>query len=141
MVQDRDESAILDTLGRLLSPVEPDPRVRREVLLLAEAPREPITTEAYAWREIAPGVRIHDFETAAAPGVTRHLVWAAPGAVHPRHRHDGDEIALVLQGRFRDDHASFGPGDICRRRQGSVHTAHFEGGEDCVCYVLCYEPA
>jgi anti-sigma factor ChrR (cupin superfamily) len=130
-------SVIGELLVRSIRPIAPDARVKRELLLLAEAPVLPLNLSGYVWREIAPGVRLHHLEAAPRSGITRHLVWGAVGAVHPRHRHDADEVALVLQGRFRAA-AAYGPGDICRSRAGSIHTAEFFGTEDCVCYVLCH---
>jgi predicted ChrR family anti-sigma factor len=127
----------LETLFDVV-PVPPPARVRAELLLLAQAPALPVALDSYAWQEIAPGVRVHRLDV-PEPGLETHLVWARAGAIHPRHRHEGDEVALVLQGRFVDDGGSYGAGDICRSGAGSFHTAEFATGDDCICYVLCYD--
>jgi putative transcriptional regulator len=75
-----------------------------------------------------------------ARGMRACLVWAMPGALHPRHRHVGDENILVLRGAIRDDRGDYGPGEVCRSRAGSTHSEEALPGDDCVCYVVYYGP-
>jgi anti-sigma factor ChrR (cupin superfamily) len=121
-----------------LSPVPPPPGLREQVLDLAGAPELPLDLNAYSWEEPVPGVRMHVLREDPARGVRACLVWATPGARHPRHRHLGAENILVLQGRLRDDRATYGPGQICRSRAGSVHSEEALPGDDCICYVVYY---
>jgi putative transcriptional regulator len=130
-------SASLDDLTRSLA-FPPEPDVRQQVLDLAAAPPTPIDPAAYDWREIAPGIRVHVMQEDRARGMRACLVWAAPGVRHAVHRHGGDEVILVLQGGLRDERGSYGPGDICRSRAGSVHAEVAEPGADCFCYVAYY---
>ena len=116
----------------------PDARLKEQLLELARAPLAPIDLAAYTWQEVVPGVRFHLMARDPGRGLQAGLIWARPGAKHPRHRHRGEEVVLVLQGRFRDERGSYGPGDICRSLEGSVHSEAVEGAEDCICYVLYY---
>ena len=129
------EQALLE-LSRALPAGDLDPALRRQTLDLAEAPALPIDFSAYTWDEVVPGVRVHVVKHDRERGVRACLVWADPGAVHPRHRHLGDEVILVLQGGIKDEHGSYGPGEICRSRPGSEHSEQALPGEVCICYVL-----
>jgi anti-sigma factor ChrR (cupin superfamily) len=128
----------LGRLTSLLAAPAPDGHVRQEILDLADAPRLPLDLEAFDWREVAPGIRVHVMREDAERGMRACLVWADPGATHTRHRHLGSENILVLQGGLRDERGSYGPGDICRSRTGSVHSEEALPGDDCVCYVVYY---
>ena len=113
-----------------------DPAVREQTLELLDAPRLPIDFDAYSWDEVSPGVRVHVVRDDPERGIRGCLVWADPGAVHPAHRHLGDEVILVLQGAIKDERGVYGPGQICRSRTGSVHSEEAMPGETCVCYVV-----
>jgi putative transcriptional regulator len=112
--------------------------LRGELLDLVDAPPLPIDPAAYAWEDLAPGIRVHEVRKDPARNLRVCLVWAKPGAKTPPHRHLGDEVILVLQGGLRDDRGSYGPGQICRSRTGSSHTEEVLPGEDCYCYVVYY---
>jgi anti-sigma factor ChrR (cupin superfamily) len=134
-------AADASALGRLtatLAGSAPDPRVRQEVLDLAQAPRLPLDLAAYDWQEIAPGIRVHVMRQEPARGMRACLVWASPGATHTRHRHLGGENILVLQGALRDERGTYRAGEICRSRADSVHSEEALPGDDCVCYVVYY---
>ena len=133
-----DFESVLASLEGTLDPLTPAAIVREQVLDLARAPRTPIDVSAYRWLEIAPGVKVHVLEEDLSRGKRAVLIWARPGARHPRHRHHGDENVLVLQGTFKDDHGTYGPGDICRSRAGSDHAEEAVGDVDCLCYVVYY---
>jgi putative transcriptional regulator len=120
--------------------VQPQPWVREQLLELAEASRLSLDVASYEWKEVAPGVRVHLLKQDPARGLTACLVWGRAGARHPRHRHLGDEVILVLRGRISDERGSYGPGEVCRSEAGSVHTEQADPREDCLCYVLYYGP-
>jgi anti-sigma factor ChrR (cupin superfamily) len=133
-------ASALEEIPRPL-PVPPrDLALRQQLLDIASAPTGPIDTAAYAWQELAPGIRFHVVKEDAARGMQACLVWASPGAQNERHRHGGDEVILVLQGSLRDEHGTYGPGEICRSRKGSTHTEEALPGDDCFCYVVYYGP-
>ena len=112
--------------------------LRQQVVDLAGLPKPPIDPVAYAWDEIAPGIRAHVLREDPSRQMRACLVWAKPGVRNERHRHGGDEIILVLQGGLRDDRGTYGPGDVCRSRTGSVHTEEVLPGDECFCYVVYY---
>lgn len=130
--------AAVDALLRTVSPVHPAPRVREELLDLCEAPALPLDLGAIRWEEMAPGVRYCVVREDPSRGVRGCLIWAAPGARHPRHRHHGTENILVLKGVLRDERGSYRPGQICRSEAGSEHSEEVVPGEDCLCYVVYY---
>jgi putative transcriptional regulator len=115
----------------------PVPRVRDHVLALAEAPRGEVNVADYAWTEIAPGIRA--FETRNDARVRACLIWADAGAVHPRHRHLGDEDILILKGTLRDERGVYGPGEICHSRRGEIHSESITADEDCICFAVYYD--
>ena len=112
--------------------------LRQEMLDLLDAPRLPLDPLAYAWEDLAPGIRVHELRSDPARNMRGCLVWAQPGAKTKAHRHLGDEVILVLQGRLRDERGSYHAGQICRSRAGSSHTEEVLPGEDCICYVVYY---
>jgi anti-sigma factor ChrR (cupin superfamily) len=133
------EQALVAALPCAL-PAEPPAAVTREQLLdLADAPRELPDLEALTWEEVAPGVRLHVLKEDPSRGMRACLAWAKPGATTGRHVHKGgDELILVLRGGLRDDRGEYHEGDLCRSREGSVHTEEILPGEDCVAYLLYY---
>ena len=129
------EQALL-ALSQALPEHPLDPALRGQTLELADAPTLPLDFAAYSWDEVAPGVRVHVVKDDPERGVRACLVWADPGAVHPAHRHLGDEVILVLQGGIKDERGVYGPGQVCRSRTGSVHSEEAMPGDTCVCYVV-----
>jgi putative transcriptional regulator len=127
-------------LGAAAGAVAPSGSVREQLLDLAEVSRLSLDIESYEWDEVAPGVSVHLVREDPERGLRSYLVWGRAGARHPRHRHLGDEVILVLRGRIRDERGSYGPGEVCRSETGFVHTEQAEAGEDCLCYVLYYGP-
>ncbi len=114
------------------------PSVRQQILDLAAAPPLPIDPAAYSWDEPVPGVRLHLLREDAERQMKGYLVWADPGARHPRHRHLGPELILILAGGLRDHRGTYLAGDICRSDAGSEHAEEVIPGETCFCYVVYY---
>ena len=127
-----------ELLAGLVPGTPPPARLREMVLDLAEAPGGALDLASYTWDEVLPGVRMSVLREEPERGVRKVLVWARPGARYPSHRHLGDEQILVLEGALRDHRGVYRPGDVCRSREGSVHTEEVEGAEDCVCFVVYY---
>jgi anti-sigma factor ChrR (cupin superfamily) len=103
---------------------------------VALAPQGPVDVSAYTWHEILPGIHAHLVVDDKAQQLRKVLIRAQPGAVYPKHRHLGPEEILVLQGRLRDAHGEYGPGDILRSAADSVHTEEALPGEECICFVV-----
>ena len=128
-------------VARLSAPVPavaPDERLRDQLAVMADAPRGPIDPKGYDWFDVAPGIKAVVLKTDPERDLTVCLVWGQPGAVHPRHRHLGEEVILVLQGRIEDDDGSYGAGEILRSATGSIHVERAAPPDDCFCYVLYY---
>jgi putative transcriptional regulator len=135
-------------LGRLLGAVEDLP--------LRYAPFYGRLAELWDLREDAvqatlaraalPGA----FSTTPLPGITRmpvqggpslasatlDLLRLDPGAEFPRHRHDGNELVLVLEGSYRDAGRDFEPGDAQAMTIGSVHALTVSRTGPCVAAVV-----
>ena len=132
----------LDALRSLLGEVSPDdrsapaPSLKQQLLDLADAPALPIDPSRYQWFDAVPGIKLAVVKEDPARGMRGCLAWGKAGARHPRHRHGGDEVILVLEGVLRDERGAYGPGTICHSRTGDVHSEHVV--EDCVCYVVYY---
>lgn len=75
-----------------------------------------------------------------AQGAEAGVVRLEPGVCFPRHRHRGDEYAIVLQGILREDHSGREglPGDVMHMREGSSHTVSCTGAERCIFAVLLH---
>jgi anti-sigma factor ChrR (cupin superfamily) len=129
---------LLALLPKGLTPAPPPPTLRMQLLDLTDAPAVPIDVRAYTWDEVVPGIKLHVLKEDPTRGLRACLVWALPGARHPRHRHLGDENILVLQGAIKDERGVYGPGQICRSLGGSSHSEQAMPGQDCICYVTYY---
>lgn len=127
-------------LAALALPSPPDGRLREQALELAQAPVLPIDPAAYAWVEPVPGIRLHVVKEDPARGFRSALVWADPGARHPRHRHHGEEVILVLKGGIRDFRGEYHAGSVCRSAEGSDHSEEVLPLGECFCFALYYGP-
>ena len=87
---------------------------------------------------IIPGVRILRFSGGPRlADATCGIVHVKPGRIFPAHRHQDEELSLVLQGRAREDTGLiFQPGDINRRSAGSEHTFQTFGHEPLIFAVV-----
>jgi putative transcriptional regulator len=137
-VRDQDIEALQSLLGGSPSETTPLPgaAARQQLLDLADAPALPIDVSRYDWFDAVPGIKLSLVKEDKARGLRACLALGKAGARHPRHRHGGDELILVLEGVLKDERGSYGPGALCHSRTGDVHSE--EVVEDCLCYVLYY---
>lgn len=135
--EDLELQALADSVFALDGAGGPLPRARDHVLALAEAPRGEVDVAAYTWTEIAPGIRAHEVRN--DPRRRAVLIWADAGAVHPRHRHVGEEDILVLKGTLRDERGTYGPGEVCHSRRGEIHSESITKDGACVCFAVYYD--
>lgn len=134
--EDPDLQALADSVFAADAP-QPAPSIRAQVMALAEAPRGEVDVSAYDWTEIAPGIRAVDVRN--DDDIQSRLIWADAGAVHPRHRHVGEEDVLVLKGTLRDERGTYGPGEICRSRRGEIHSESVTADGECICFAVYYD--
>lgn len=65
-------------------------------------------------------------------GAMAGFVRIQPGAVFPRHRHEGEELNLLLQGGFRENGRDVWRGDLVREPDGSQHSQLGLPGIECI---------
>jgi len=64
------------------------------------------------------------------------LVRMRPGARIPRHRHDGMEYTLVLEGALRDGNGIYETGDLLVMEAGTEHSLQSDARTGCVCLTV-----
>ncbi len=133
-----DRPEVLAALAASLTPVEPPPLVRMQLLDLAQAPVAPVDPSQYAWEEPFPGIRICLLAEDPARGMSARLIWGQPGAVYPAHRHSAAEATVVLQGAYRDENGRHGAGDVTRETARSVHSIEILPEGECFSYIVQY---
>lgn len=84
-----------------------------------------------SWSGFYPGMR--EVELASESGDELTLYRLQPGTAMPRHRHEGEEMTLVLSGGFSDVSGSYGPGDVACADNTVTHRPVADPGEPCVC--------
>lgn len=90
------------------------------------------------WRSLGLGVRqciLHQDRAGSA-----RLLFIPPGQAMPEHGHGGLELTLVLQGSFRDDAESFGPGDLEVADDATTHIPVSGPGLPCICLAATDAP-
>jgi putative transcriptional regulator len=128
-----------------LPPLEPSPAVRSRLLdslaraerfapffaqleRLLDLPVQAVRAvlaridDAASWEPGMPGMELQHFE--AGPRLSTAdagLVRLQPGASFPRHRHVGQELTFVLEGRMIDGGEIYGPGSLVERLADTVH--------------------
>jgi anti-sigma factor ChrR (cupin superfamily) len=98
---------------------------------------------AIPWRTTKyPGVRIHFYSSDRATGRVVALIAMDPGCGYPRHRHQGAEEVLVVQGGYRDERGEYRSGQFVRYEDGTVHSPialDGPGAQTCVLFALSHE--
>lgn len=88
------------------------------------------------WRAIAPGLRVSRLPAHGHGAHQALLARLAPGARVPAHRHEANEMTLILQGGYRDEHGSYSKGDLIISEAGSIHRPVADGREGCTCIMV-----
>jgi len=102
---------------------------------------------AIPWRSTRfPGIQIHFYGHRHTSGRTLALIRMAPGCGYPRHRHNGAETVLVVQGGYRDELGSYLAGQFVHYPDGSSHSpialngaGPSDGASDCILLALAAE--
>ena len=129
------DQSVWEAIALSISPVEPRPRVRDELLAkIAAEPRTPqpdgaftvkpgvtaVRTSAAAW--IASPIAGIEYKLLARDperGTRTQLVRFAPGARYPRHRHAGTEEIFLIEGSVSVNGVLLRAGDSCRSEPGT----------------------
>ncbi len=101
--------------------------------------RMPGGIDALPWRQVARGV--HEAPLGVEHGPQKaSLLRIAAGRAIPRHTHRADEMTLVLEGEFSDEHGRYARGDLAVA-DGSIEHQPVAGMEaDCLCLVVTSAP-
>lgn len=91
--------------------------------------------EPQSWRWIAEGVEAADINLEVT-GRRVRLIRVEPGRRFPRHGHGGDELTLVLAGRYRSESGAFARGDVETADQTVVHQPVADSGAHCICLTV-----
>lgn len=69
-----------------------------------------------------------------------NFIYMEPDSALPEHTHKGQEITLVLSGKFIDENDSYGPGDFIIQTDEHQHSPRTQTGQDCLCLTLLDAP-
>jgi len=95
--------------------------------------------DALPWRQVTRGV--HEAELGVDDGPQKaSLLRIAAGRAIPRHTHRGDEMTLVLEGDFSDEHGRYARGDFAVADGSIEHQPVAGAGGDCICLVVNSAP-
>ena len=91
------------------------------------------------WRHWLPGLSVINLPSTGDEIFIR-LLRLGPGRSIPRHKHEGEEMTVVLQGAYQDQGICYTRGDF-QRVEGSVdHRPRTFGEDDCICLVVTDAP-
>jgi putative transcriptional regulator len=95
--------------------------------------------EALPWRQVTRGV--HEAALGVEDGPRKaSLLRIAAGRAIPRHTHRGDEMTLVLEGDFSDEHGRYARGDLAVADGSIEHQPVAGAAGDCLCLVVTSAP-
>ena len=83
---------------------------------------------------LRPGVELARLYEDLATGASAAVLRYAPGGRVPKHRHDGYEHILVLDGEQSDENGSYAAGAFLINAPGSVHSVWSDAG--CVALLI-----
>ena len=117
------------------------PVVSKEIHLLersVEVPRilAKAAGETLHWKKLPGG--INHANIALDRKAQCDFLYMKPGSQIPRHKHQGMEITLVLDGTFTDDSGDYHPGDFVVRSGADCHSATSDKG--CLCFTVLENP-
>jgi putative transcriptional regulator len=92
------------------------------------------------WRRLVPGVQQFPLIRRTTGGGTVRMLRIAPGMKMPRHGHAGIELAIVLDGSYRDEIGLFARGDLADLDQDIRHQPRADEREGCVCLIATERP-
>ena len=150
----RDMLALAGVLVERLSPSELDARLFERTLARLDEKRPtsapsparrpardlgirlpaPIADRATSgWRWMGPGMAYARLDVPEDRTTQLVLLKIAANRRMPTHGHSGDELTLVLQGAFEDEHGRCAAGDLAEEDDDTHHTPVVTGEETCIC--------
>lgn len=85
------------------------------------------------WRWMGPGMAYARLDVPEDPATQLVLLKIGAGKRMPTHGHSGEELTLVLQGAFEDEHGRCAAGDLAEEDDDTHHTPVVTGEETCIC--------
>lgn len=77
--------------------------------------------DALPWQRLAPGIWNFSVPMTVQTKGDLRLIKLESGAILPEHRHEGEQLILVLRGSYRSDEISHGVGDFAELDDESKH--------------------
>ena len=95
-----------------------------------------IAADGLVWKKLAGGI---NQAAVSLDGETQcEFIYMKPGSQVPIHRHQGNEITLVLEGSFSDELGAYQPSDFVVRDRSHHHQPVSEEG--CLCFAVLDSP-
>ncbi len=95
-----------------------------------------LVSNGLTWKKLAGGINqasvMLDDETQC------EFLYMKPGSQVPVHKHQGNEITLVLDGSFSDEMGKYGPSDFVVRNPSHMHQPASDEG--CLCFAVLDSP-
>ncbi|WP_193164849.1 ChrR family anti-sigma-E factor [Microbulbifer hainanensis] len=91
------------------------------------------------WQRVSPALKMSRLKS----GQDRYEVAfhrIGRGGKTAEHDHRGQEVVLVLHGRFSDADGVYGPGDFLVREPGEVHRPIATQDQECLCFSVVEAP-
>jgi putative transcriptional regulator len=137
-LRNRDQSLAAIFADARIGEVAATPRPVDPVLPQALRDYLGVSSDEIKWRFRLPGVKEHRVETSS--GGEAVLYWIKAGRKMPSHTHGGQEVTLLLQGGFSDEHGHFKRGDIAVADDDVDHSPVADKGVDCLCFAVTDAP-
>ncbi|MEX2469472.1 MAG: ChrR family anti-sigma-E factor, partial [Pseudohongiellaceae bacterium] len=95
-----------------------------------------IASDGLVWKKLAGG--INQAAVSLDDETQCEFIYMKPGSQVPIHRHQGNEITLVLEGSFSDELGAYRPSDFVLRDRSHHHQPVSEEG--CLCFAVLDSP-
>lgn len=92
------------------------------------------------WRRVALEIWQYPIPLSEHSTASLKLMKILPGRAIPGHCQSGSELALVLQGSFKDDLGTYEVGDVAVAPESAEHLLVAAGEVDCVCLIATDNP-
>jgi len=139
-----DDAALDRALARLdtqdATPLPTLTRVADTLLPPALRAYVPEGLEALPWRKRAGGLAEAELPCGDGRRYKVSLLRIGAGKAIPRHTHSGEEMLLVLQGGFADEHGHYVRGDVCFADAAVEHRPLADADGDCLCLAVTEGP-
>lgn len=96
--------------------------------------------ESLQWRSVGKSFRYSKLKVGNQKPAQTTLMHIRAGGYVPHHRHEGDEITVVLTGSFSDQDDKYNVGDFIVRTTGEQHQPVASQNEDCLCLSSLERP-